>query len=421
MATDIRLIPDAAQRQAGQLPVQGPGNGNGDGGLAHTRRAHQAEDLPLGVRVHLTDGDGLQNAFLHLLQAEVVVLQHLPGSSHADPLLRGGVPGHLQAHVQVVADDGPLGGAEGLLGQLVDLLQQMLLRLLRQLERQDLLPIGFDLIVLTLVGLSQLVLEDPDLRAEDLLPLGADQLVPDLALHLMLKAQHIVLPCQETVQLPQPGKGGELFQDLLLVGIPQGDVLGDVVRQEAGVPAVHDGGHHLLRHAAGLLCVLAEQGIGLPQQRLCPGALPHGLGGGLFRHGLHIGLQEGLRLPQAPQMGPLAAVHHAADGGLAQPQDLGDVGNGADGIQVLLLRRIDADLPLGHQKDVLIPLHGPLQGRNGDLPLHVEGQAHMGKYRQAPKGQDGKIPCGQFHVLFLSEGVGCAEGRGAAASLPSVN
>ena len=277
----------------------------------------------------------------------------------------------------------------------------MLLRLLRQLEGQDLLTVGVDLILIALVSLPQLVLEDPDLGPENLVPLVADQLVPDLALHLVLKAQHVVLPGQEGVQLPQPGEGGELLQNLLLVGVPQGDVLGDVVRQEAGVPAVHNGGHHLLRHAAGLLGVLSEQGVGLPQQCLRPGALPHGLGGGLLRHRLHVGLEEGLRLPQPPQMGPLAALHHDPDGGLAQPQDLGDVGHRADGVQILLLRRIDADLPLGHQEDVLVGFHGPLQGRDGDPPFHVEGQTHMGKHRQAPEGQDGKVPCGQFHVLVV--------------------
>ncbi len=58
-----------------------------------------------------------------------------------------------------------------------------------------------------------------------------------------------------------------------------------------------------------------------------------------------------------------------------------------------------ADLPLGHQEDVLIGLHGPLQGRDGDRPLHVKGQCHVWKHRQAPEGQNGQIPSGQFHVL----------------------
>ncbi len=43
VAPDLRLVADAAQRDAGQLPVHGLGHGHGDGGLAHAGRAHQAE------------------------------------------------------------------------------------------------------------------------------------------------------------------------------------------------------------------------------------------------------------------------------------------------------------------------------------------------------------------------------------------
>ena len=112
-----------------------------------------------------------------------------------------------------------------------------------------------------------------------------------------------------------------------------------------------------------------------------------------------MGLEEGLRLPQAAQVGPLPPLHHHPDRGLAQPQDLRDVGDRANGVQVLFLRRVHPDLPLGHQEDVLIGLHGPLQGRDGDRPLHVKGQCHVWKHRQAPEGQNGQIPSGQFHVL----------------------
>ena len=42
MSPDVRLVPNAAQAQAGQLPVQRPGNGNRNGCFAHARRADQA-------------------------------------------------------------------------------------------------------------------------------------------------------------------------------------------------------------------------------------------------------------------------------------------------------------------------------------------------------------------------------------------
>ena len=93
----------------------------------------------------------------------MVPFQHLAGSVHADPFFRIGVPGHFQAHIQVITDDGPLGTAERLLGELADFFQQMLLGVLVQLQRLDLLAVGVDLIV-GILPLAQFVLEDADLR-----------------------------------------------------------------------------------------------------------------------------------------------------------------------------------------------------------------------------------------------------------------
>ena len=176
----------------------------------------------------------------------------------------------------------------------------------------------------------------------------------------MLKAQHVALPGQEAVQLPQADKRCQLFQNLLLVVKPQGNVLGDEVRQIPHVPAIHHRGDHFLRDAAGQLRILAEQVPGLPQQGLGPGAALEGLGLGGLLQLLHVGLEEGLRLPQAAQAGAAAALHHHPDGVLGQPQNLGDVGNGAHRVQVLFSRRFRADLPLSHQENFLVLLHGPL-------------------------------------------------------------
>ena len=65
------------------------------------------------------------------------------------------------------------------------------------------------------------------------------------------------------------------------------------------------------------------------------------------------------------------------------------MGDRAHPIEVLLSGQVGADLPLGDQEDLLLALHGPFQRPDGDLPLHVEGQGHMGKNRQAPESQHG--------------------------------
>ena len=70
LAPDVRLIPDAAQTQPGQLPVQRCSHRDGNGGLPHPRRPHQTDNLSLCLWVQLPDSDKLQYPLLHLFQAE---------------------------------------------------------------------------------------------------------------------------------------------------------------------------------------------------------------------------------------------------------------------------------------------------------------------------------------------------------------
>ena len=129
---NIRLIMDTTQRNPNHLSIQAPGDGIGDGGFAHTGRAHQAEDLGRHMGSQLPDGDGFQNPLLHLFQAEVVMLQNFGGRLDIDPLLGGFIPGKIQHGVQIAAQNRSLGRAEGLLAQLLDILQELLLILLFQ-------------------------------------------------------------------------------------------------------------------------------------------------------------------------------------------------------------------------------------------------------------------------------------------------
>ncbi len=68
VAADLCFIPHAAQADAHILAVQALGNGAGNAGLADTRRADQADDLPLDVRCQLAHGQHLQNAVLDLFR-----------------------------------------------------------------------------------------------------------------------------------------------------------------------------------------------------------------------------------------------------------------------------------------------------------------------------------------------------------------
>ena len=126
VASYLRLVMDAAQRDAAQLPVHGPGNGQGDAGLSGARRAQQTEDGPLLVRSELPHSQIFHHPVLDLLQTEVVRVQGRAHRLRIQIVLRLLPPGDLQADIQITADDGGLGAAEGLFCQTPDLLKELI-------------------------------------------------------------------------------------------------------------------------------------------------------------------------------------------------------------------------------------------------------------------------------------------------------
>ena len=240
MAPDLRLITDAAQGNAGELPVHGPGHRHGHRGLAHAGRTHKADYLPLQIRGQLLHSQELQNALLHLVQAEVVVIQGLPGPLHAHPLAGLLAPGELQAHVQIAAQDRGLGGAEGLLGQPAQLLLQLLPHLVGELGLGDLLAVVPDLRVAAALALAQLGLDGLHLFPQVVVPLIVRHLLPGPVLDLHIQPQDLHLPGEQAVEPLQAAHRTQLLQDGLLVAVAHGDVLGDIV---GDIPRVLAGQH----------------------------------------------------------------------------------------------------------------------------------------------------------------------------------
>ena len=74
VAPDLRLVPDASQGDAHIGLLKRPGQGPGDGGLAGSRRSHQAEDGALSLSCQSPHSQKFQHPLLHLLQAVVILL-----------------------------------------------------------------------------------------------------------------------------------------------------------------------------------------------------------------------------------------------------------------------------------------------------------------------------------------------------------
>ena len=176
--------------------------------------------------------------------------------------------------------------------------------------------------------------------------------------------------------------------------MPQIDVLGDEIRQTTGIAAVQHRGHEFVVEIGNKLLVLVKEHIGLADHRLHAGR--HAAGEVLLQQ-LHVGLQEGLVLPQAVDAGPLLALHDHPDAGLRGLEDLQDAADGAHRIEIVLRGRQRGDIPLGHQKhQALVRIHGAVQGVDGDLTLHVKAQRQVRENCQAPQGDDRDIHSRSF-------------------------
>ena len=340
VTTNFRLVADPAQGDAGQLPVHGPGHGHGDGGLAHPRRAHQADDLPLQVGGQLADGHKLQHPLFYLVQAEVVLVQRLLDSGDIHLFLGGPAPGQLQADVQIVAQDGALRGAVGLLGQPAQLLVQLLPHRVGELGLVDLLPVLLDFIGL----LPQLGLDGLHLLPQVVVPLVVAHSLTGPLLNLLVQGENLHLPLQQTAELLQTSDGTQLLQDGLLVAVAHGDVLGDIV---GDVPRVLAGQHmdeQIGGQLGGELGIVLEHLIGGSNQSFCPGA-PPGLGDINL---LHLRFQMGVAAQKLEKTAPGRSLYHHPHIVPGHPEYLTDVGDGAHLIQVVRPGLLHPDVLLAH-------------------------------------------------------------------------
>ena len=368
MTADIRLVPNAAQRQAGQLAVHGLGYGDGDGGLSHTGRAYQTEDLSLGIGVDLLHGDKLQNTLLDLLKAKVVTVQNGAGFRHIGPVLGGLVPWDLQTYVQIVADHRRFRAAVRLLGQTIHFLHQLFVDLLGQLQLFDLIRILGDLLVAVV---AQFVLQNLHLLPQDHVLLHLCYPGAHLVLQLHLQRNNLHLMGQQLIHKAQALHRVQFLQNTLAITVAQVDILGDKVRQTAGIAAIQHRGNKIVAEIGDKLLIFAEDHIGLADQRFCAGGHP---AGEILLQQLHVGLQERTALPQTVDAGTLLPLHDNAHAGLGGLDDLQNAADRAHGIKILLRGGRGGDLTLGHQKDAAVALHSIVQRVNGDLTLYVKAK-----------------------------------------------
>ena len=391
VAADLGFVVHAAEGDAHQLAVGRRGDALGDAGLAGPRRADQAQKPALYVRAQLPDGQVFQNALLDLVEAEVIVVQFLAGLLDVDGLLGRDAPGDLEAHVQITAQHGRLGGTEGLLGEPAQLLQELFAYLLGHRQGLDLLAVELDIVVL-----AQLRLDDLHLLAQIVVALVAVHGLLRLFAQFLLDAEDVELLRKQAVEQREAARRRQLLHQGLAILHAQAHVLREVVGDVGGVGIGEQVDDLLVDHVAVILDVLLKLRKAASEQSLLP------LGGDAI--GL-VGQRHDIRAVAlgvaVDVLGPCAveSLHHdAADAAARLAELLPDTADRADGVDLVLLGHVGRQILLGGQKDELVCAHGVTERRDGGGPLHVEGEEHARENMQAAQGEQGHFD--QF-VIFL--------------------
>mmetsp|Transcript_145929 Transcript_145929/g.467808 ORF Transcript_145929/g.467808 Transcript_145929/m.467808 type:complete len:399 (+) Transcript_145929:877-2073(+) len=108
VAPQLGFVADAAQGDAVELSAEGLRDGPAQRRFPDAGRTVQAENRPLHVPAHLLYGQELQDAPLHLLQAIMILLQHVAGNVELQVVLRTLGPRQGCQRLEVRARDGVL-------------------------------------------------------------------------------------------------------------------------------------------------------------------------------------------------------------------------------------------------------------------------------------------------------------------------
>src|SRR5690606_16433888 len=85
MALDLGLVTHAADTEAVEGPAEAFGNRVADAGLADPGRADQQDDRAAHRALEGAQGEKLENALFHILQAIVVAVENAPGALDIEP------------------------------------------------------------------------------------------------------------------------------------------------------------------------------------------------------------------------------------------------------------------------------------------------------------------------------------------------
>ena len=272
VAADVRLVARAAERDAHVLASHRAGDGLRDRRLPGAGRADEEQDravlqdpvvvlaarLRAGRRLRrrsalplpqLADRQELEDPLLHVLEAVVVLFQHLVGARRIEQVLRARVPRQLGDPLQEGADDLRLHRFLGCPLQAVELALDLLLRGFGEVQLLQLLAQPRDVVIL--VPVAELAADGLELLAQVHLALPLPDLLLHLRLDVLLRVGDGDLALHLHQDAPEPVLHGQRLQQGLPLRRLQVEVPCHEVGEASGVAdRREDLLDHLLRQAA---------------------------------------------------------------------------------------------------------------------------------------------------------------------------
>ena len=385
MAADLRLVVDAAEAHPDELAAHGSSDALAEARLADAGRSDEEQDGRSDLLGQLAHGHVLDDPLLRLLEAPVVLVQDLLGLVEVEVVIGLNAPGQADEPVHVGADDALLGGCARDPTEPIDLLERLLLDLVGHGRLLDLLAqlggLGDRRIVL-----AELLLDRLHLLAQDVLALGLVHLGLDLGLDSALQLEDLDLLGEERRCQPQPVRDVDRLEQLLALLGRHLRAVGGHVGQQPTVDDVAGGDRHLRRHRGAAVHVLLDLAVDRGHQRLDLERLLAGV-----VDDLDACLEVRIGLQQVEQPDAALALDDRADRAVLQPDDLGDLGEGADRVELvdaadlLLLAR-----SLGDQRDRLGRADGAVERLDAPVPPDGERHDHLGEDHRVAECHEGQ-------------------------------
>ncbi len=214
MASDLCFIAYTAERDMNELPSERTCHRRGERGLAHTRRADEAEDRRALFHVKLMDSEVVEDAFLDLLEPVVIALKHGARLFDVCHVLRPLRPGKCKDPIEIATDDAGFWGKGVERLQAMDLFLQFLADFLWEVLLLHLLPVGLDFFLL-LVAFAELFPNGFDLFPQVKILLHLGHLLPDLGIDLLLQREDVEFPREHPIEQRQAFLHVDAREDLL--------------------------------------------------------------------------------------------------------------------------------------------------------------------------------------------------------------